>query len=332
MLMYYKALKTDKKRYFTAAALSAVYATYCKEPVFGVFAVIALSNLLFRYKKESKNERFFYMTLVVNAVIFLLLYYFLSFRHTTSFYGEGRAASIAHAFINSPILIIMFLFAVIRLFYVIIKKEREHLFHDSLLFAGMAYALAFFVLRQLTAYYFYPAIILFLPSLVCWTQHLREKQPGGVFFLCVFFMLFFAYNIKPEINVVRDSFQARREFMPYIEDLFSEYRSGKKFIWYESNSTVMNNVSYKDKQIWKMIIENAFLNYLNRSNGKNFFTTATDINEINLNKNVLFFYPVENDMKQFMEEDLVNTLHDSGFVVYKDIYGILIFRQQRLAQ
>jgi hypothetical protein len=337
MLMYLKALETDKKRYFAAAALSAVYATYCKEPMFGAFVIIALSNHLFRYKKESGNEKIFYWALVANAIVFLSLYYFLSFRHTTLFYGTGRTAIsgfrfIASVFAGNPVLIVMFLFGVIRLFFVIVKKDRSHLFYDSLLFAGMGYTLAFIVLHLYAAYYFLPSIILFLPSLVYWTGYLREKKTCCAFFLCAFFTVFFVYNARSEINTVRDTFQARREFMPYMEDLFSEYRDGKKFIWYESDKTETGSTFYKGVRNWRKIIENAFLNYLNRSGGKDFFTVAKGIDEIDLNKNILFFYPLENDMNGPMPDELADALQDRGFTIFKDSYGIAIYRQQREAQ
>ena len=73
MLMYFHALETDKKRYYIAAFIAAVYSTYCKEPVFGAFIVIALFNHLFRFKDETKKEKIFYGALIANGILFLIL-------------------------------------------------------------------------------------------------------------------------------------------------------------------------------------------------------------------------------------------------------------------
>jgi len=175
MFMYYKALKTDETRYYAIALLSAIFSTYCKEPVFGVFLIIAFVNYLFRYKK-SKREKIFYIALVANGIIFIILYYFLSYKNATGLYNEGRVSIegfifLLSIFIRSPILIIMFAFGLIRLYSIIVRKNRDCLFYDSLLFAGIGYVFAFFVLRLNASYYFLPSIILFLPSIVYWIKY-----------------------------------------------------------------------------------------------------------------------------------------------------------------
>jgi hypothetical protein len=181
MYMYYRALETDKKKYYIAALAAVVYNSYCKEPVFGAFLVVAVSNLLFGYKKQSKREKIFYMALVVNAVLFVVMYYLISFRNTAKFYSEGRTTINGLRFIGSilsetPMLTVMMIFGLFRFGAVIIKKERYHLYYDNLLFAGISYAFAYILLHLNGSYYFLPSIILFLPSLVYWIKYLYNAK------------------------------------------------------------------------------------------------------------------------------------------------------------
>jgi hypothetical protein len=325
--MYYKALKTDKIRYYAAAFLSAVYSTYCKEPVFGVFLVIAIVNYLFRYNKQSKWEKVFYITLAVNGVLFLVLYYFFSFKNATDFYNTGRVSIsgfrfLISVFIRNPVLVIMFCFGLIRLYSVIIRKERDCLFYDGLLFAGIAYTLAYFVLHLNAHYYYLPSIILFLPSLVHWTQYLSEKK--WAFVVVLFIILLSSFNAGEIVMSIRDTWRGRQEFMPYIENLLSEYNNGKKFIWYESE---IDNTFYINIRNARKAYENTFLNYLNKSEEIDFFVTEKSMDYIAMNQNILFFYPVDNDQNQPMRDELVNFLRDNNFTLYTDSYGVLIYKK-----
>jgi hypothetical protein len=330
--MYCKALKTDEIRYYAAAFLSAVYSTYCKEPVFGVFLVIAFVNCLFRYNKQSKREKIFYIALAANGILFLILYYFLSFKNASGFYNQGRVSFKGFEFILSiiignPVLVIITCFGLVRLYSVIVRKERDCLFYDSLLFAGMAYAFAIIILRLNADYYFLPSIILFLPSLVHWTAYLFEKK--RIFAALLLFILLPIYLINSGQTAMRikNILQERQEFIPYIKDLLSDYNDGKEFIWYESDNRITDNSFYIAARDWRKFIENAFLNYCNKSEGKEFFVTVKSIDHITLNQNVLFFYPVDNDQNQPMRDELVKTLQDNNFALYKDSYVVFIYKQ-----
>jgi hypothetical protein len=332
MLMYYKALKTDKIQYYIVAFLSTVYSTYCKEPVFGVFSVIAFFNYLFRYDKKSNREKIFYIALIANGVLFIILYYFLSFKNASGFYNEDRVSSNAIEFllsvlIGNPVLIIMFCFGLIRLYSIIVRKERDYLFYDGLLFAGIAYIFAFFILHLSAEYYFLPSIILFLPSLVHWMKYLLEKKRVLAITLFIVLLPFYSYNFGQTGARMMDIYRQRKEFMPYITNLLSDYNNGKEFTWYESDDRVTDNTFYIAVRDWRKHIENAFLNYLNKSEGMDFFVVEHNMDHVTMNQNVLFFYPVDNDQNQPMRNELAKILQDNNFALYKDSYGVLIYKQ-----
>jgi hypothetical protein len=264
-LMYYRALVTDKRRYYAAAFCAAVYATYCKEPVFGVFGIVAMVNHLFRFKNESKREKFFYMALIINGILFVCLYYFLVFTKVTRFYNEGRADDgrlrlMLGVLRGEPILALMFLFGFFRLFCIIVKKDRQHLFFDSLLLAGLGYVAAYVLLRLNAGYYLVPAVVLFAPSLIYWFKQLfqmfEKKNIQGLCRLCLFFVFLFVFTFGFGASSARieRTWRERHEFMPYMNSLFSEHKNGKEFIWYESDITGFA-IAVRG---WRKIIENVF--------------------------------------------------------------------------
>ena len=332
MLIYYKALKTDRIKYYVAALLTAVYSSYCKEPVFGAFLIMALSNHLFKYNKETKRERIFYMSLIANAAIFCILYYFLSYKNTSGFYGTGRLSTgifqyLLQVIVQNPIIFVLFVFCFVRLYFIILKKDREHLYYDCLLFAGAVYIFAYFLLGFDGAYYFLPGITLFLPSLAYWVKYLYAKRI--VFSLCLFFILIpiYLFNWSHTKTTIQNIYKSRQEFIPYVTDLLSEYNNGKQFVWYESDKQYIDYTHWIDVRNWRKYIENAFLNYLNKTEEQEFFTVKKGIDDIDMTQNILFFYPTDNDQYWPMSNELVTALRDNGFELYKDSYGVLIYKR-----
>jgi len=326
ILMYHMALNTDKTLYYAAAFVSAVFSTYCKEPVFGVFFVIAFINFLFQHNK-SKREKIFYITLIANGILFFILYYFMSFKNAIEFYNGGKFSVdglklLPFIFKENPVFIIMFCFGIIRLYYIIFRKERDYLFYDSLLLAGIAYILAYCVLHLRSEYYFLPSIILFLPSLVHWIKYFLTNKRVYAILLFVILSPLCVYNFYDTISRIRGVWQERQEFMPYIADLLSCYNNGKKFIWYESDT------SYTASRDWRKFIENAFLNYLNGSEGMEFFVVKKNIDNIPVNEDILFFYPIDNDQNQPLPDTLVKLLQENNLALYKELYGVLIYKQK----
>jgi hypothetical protein len=332
MLMYYRALETGKKRYYIAAFIAAAYNSYCKEPVFGAFLVIAVFNLFFGYRKQSKREKAFYAALIANAVLFIALYYLISFRNAAGFYNEGRVGLRGLRFIDSilertPMLRIIMIFGLFRLGAIVIKRDREHLYYDGLLFAGIAYTFAYMLLRLNAGYYFLPSVILFLPSLVYWVKHLYQTRKQYALPAFGFIMIIYFLNIEAVPGIL-GTWRARGDFVPYISNLLSEYNQGKQFIWYESDNTVTGNTFYRAARGWRKHVENAFLNYKNGSEGKEFFTVSRDVNEIGAYEDVLFFYPIDNDQNQPVPGNLLKALTDSGFELFTDSYGVLIYKRR----
>jgi hypothetical protein len=324
--------RANQNKYYIIALSAAVLASYYKEPIFGALIIIALTNLIFRPRDQAKKERWFYILLIVNGIIYMLLYYFLSFRKSGSHYNSARIVDsgielISEIFLDTYILIPLFLLGLIRIFYVIAKRDNKHLFYDSLLFGGMGFVCAYIFLHLKQEYYFLPAIVLALPSFVFWTKYLYKKKSIKSLFLLFSIIVICGSNVDNEVDSVKKSLAARKEFMPYVNNLLSKYNEGKIFIWYESDNAPTANTFYKSVRKWRKDTLNAFLNYANKTTTNDFLNTAGDINEnvLILNKDVLFLYPVDNDQWQPIPDSLVNTLNNAGFRLSSDTNGIRLY-------
>jgi len=329
--LYYKARETGRTGYYLIAFIVAAYCTYCKEPIFGFFLIIAAAHLLFNFKGQSTREKIFHLALIANGVLFAALYYVVVFKNTEHFYNEGRfegniLAFIAPLFIKNPVLILMFALGFVRLFFVTVKKDREHLYYDSLLFAGMGYVLAYFVLRMNATYYSTPAVIAALPAFAYWSAQWFETARTRAWLLLVPLLIVCSLNFSFDIFAVKKTFRDRDHFMPYINGLLSEHNSGKTFLWYESDNGYTGNTFYQVGRSWCKIVENSFLNFANKTEGKEFFVTIRSVEH--LGGNDVFFYPKANDQYQPMPESLARFLAESGFTLRDDSYDILIFARE----
>ena len=338
MLFLYQAQKTDKLKYYFIALIIAVYATYCKEPVFGVFFVLALCNFIFGYKKLTINGKVFNYLLIANGIIFILLYYFIVIKTTSSFYNQGRVELrksdlILFVFKENPVLLLMLAFSFIRLFLIVLKKDINHLFYDSLLFAGCAYIFAYFILHLNANYYYVPAILLFLPSFIYWLSIMIKKvsykynreRESYIFTFCLLMLFLYLnfYHLTPRII---KNWYRRIEFMPYMIELYSDYINEKDFIWYESNNKITDNTFFITLRDWRLFTINSFLNYLGKTEGSNYFTIVQSTDDIYFQQEIIFFYPVDNDQWQPMPDNISIILSENNFILYKNFNDVLVYK------
>lgn len=194
---YYAALKTNKSWLFCIAGGAACLATYYKESNFIFFMGIACFLLLFGRKMISRKHLYFLIFLVLNSCLFLMLYYYYSYRVASDTYNAGRYygfwSNVIRILRQNPLFLLSFLLGCVRLFFVIIKKDRAHLWADSLLFASLAFFLSYFVLKLFGEYYFLPANIFFFAVLLYWCMNIKWKWCFGIFPV-LFIILFYCFG------------------------------------------------------------------------------------------------------------------------------------------
>ncbi|GBR75501.1 hypothetical protein NO2_0170 [Candidatus Termititenax persephonae] len=326
LYLLYKGQITDKTKYYIGAGIVAVYVLYCKEPISGSFLVVALTNLIFCFKEQTTKERVFHFLLLINTVLYLGLYYFLVFRDTTSFYNVGRVNFDTAFFLPffNPIYIMGFILALARVFYVLVRNDKAHLYYDSFLFAGVAYLFAYILLRLNGDYYLLPAVILFLPSLVYWTKYLYVKKRNIALLWLILLILICGLNYRWVVKGVINILQERRTFVPYVRGLCGLHEK-REFIWYESDKTLDDNKFSQVVRDYQKYVFNVFLNYVMVDKAMDdFFLVTRDISFLSRN-DIVFFYSNQNNQGSPMP---INYLAEQGFELYADLYGVQIYAQE----
>jgi hypothetical protein len=284
MLCRYKAQMKQSTGYYVLAFLSAAYATYLKEPVFGAVAIIATTSLL--SDKLSKKERVFNWALLLNSVVFVAIYvYRLFFRKHKKMYAMISTNILdfpLRQFDSEPLLYLILLLILIRVYNILIKKDHITT-TDSLLFAGGGYAFAYALLNLTLSYYLIPAIVLFTPAFGIFLSD--SKRP----MLCVsaVAVAICAWNsVNYSKDLVLDILEHRKNDHLFFEYLVDEYKSGKNLYWLSDHRLEANDpdYSYLDGGLcWDRYQH--FINYYSRFTCK--LKRVFDFNQFNENSLIL---------------------------------------------
>ena len=167
-IFYQKALDTSKKRYYILASIAALISTYYKEPIFGLYLVFSLTQLIFNYKGIEKKQKYFLSFLILNAIIFTSLYMWSIRDYSGAGYAAGRSGGLNQFDIfllyakGSTMLLLALLVSLVRSFYILIKKDKKLIVFDAYLFAGLAYTFAYVILKMQGFYYILPSSLCYL--------------------------------------------------------------------------------------------------------------------------------------------------------------------------
>lgn len=171
--VYYRAVMGDKRRHYIGAFVCLVLMTYYKEPAVLLTVPAAVLWLVFAWRTLTRRHKVFNWAIVLNAVTYLVLYYTLVYRGVTHFYNMGRvqqsSAEIAwNVLRNHHLFIFAFAFGLLRMGAILLRRSREHLLHDGMLFSGLAYIAAYWMLRLPDSYYYLPAYVPLASVLFYW--------------------------------------------------------------------------------------------------------------------------------------------------------------------
>lgn len=279
MLSYLKGRETQQNRYYAIALLSAFYLTYCKEPVFGVWLVIAVTDLLFGYKQRPKKELIFNYIQIGNSIIYFIHWFFFEFLPAKAFYNvvfrfpDSRGKLALTIFDSYPILWLVLLLFIIRAVQVIIVHDKKHLYFDSLLFGAVSYTAAFIFLKLWRSYYSLISVWLSIPSLVYWADFLIKKNKSKIAaFLMASTFLAQASVVEIIIKNIQMVHNSRKNDMKIIETIANWEKSGKTTV-------------FLGKNIWYYTIWNSFLRYYNKN--EELIKKINNLNEISDNDVVI---------------------------------------------
>jgi hypothetical protein len=193
------------------------------------------------------------------------------------------------------------------------------------LFAGLSYTIAFLFLRLDDTYYFVPAIILGLPSLVYWTKYLYAKKKTVALLILIPIGVISVANFSTVRYIRGSAFQNREYAMPFVQSIDKEHKEGKVLYWYEENlkeNTIRK--SYRSAQKNSVIL---FLSYINkRTTTEDVFVTINRIDK--LGENEVFFYSSYNNDADEIPDEIKKRLDDSGFTRKPGSFGIAKYSYQ----
>jgi hypothetical protein len=173
--------KTSRPLVLLSVGLAAGnIALYYKEPTFVLLGVFSLCYLAGPRERTARWQRGLGVLMLLGCGVFLVFYYFVAVRQMAGpRYGEPSSGALAffleaigYGVINDPVMLCLVLPLFVSRVYALAKdKGRFRPLPDSALFAAVAYAGAFFVLRLQSPYYLLPSYIFAMPGLV---HHLEK--------------------------------------------------------------------------------------------------------------------------------------------------------------
>ena len=327
VLLSHKAIASQKAIFYILSLLAAAYSSYMKEPVFIIFCVFSAVNLLFN-KNRTYRDNVFYYALIANGAVFLALYYFLAFRGHTDLYSTANGNTFFTAllliFIQTRLNIIFLIVLIYRLYQMFIKRNRENIFENSILFAGFFYMMAFAVLKMSNPYYFLPAELLALPAIVSTVSNIKTKWIKYSSMACSAAILvtnMLIWSVGPKLYYI-----ARTTNMPLIRSISEHRRSGGKLWWYLPDYDVYTlpaNANIMGKRdIYSVFIDYASMKAENRISkdnvpGKDNFTYVHNADKFNPGTEDVFFLPLYYDANGNnlpLPEGMIKKLYKNDFV------------------
>ncbi len=230
--------QTNKWLYGIISLVAAVYATYCKEPLFGALLVFGVVLLLFGYKTLSKQQKIYTYLLIANCIVFISIYLLLIYSSTRESYSilspYDTKLALAIAMLRSQKMIaVAVLFAIWRAYKLIFKQEKEHLFFDAMLFAGVAYFCGMVLMNAYTNYFYMPAIVFVVPAILYFSS-LYFKQWGALVVVGAL-SLFYVAKVP---RLIKDSQSIRKSTPMFFQTIIDFQQHGYKIIWYKSDNQI----------------------------------------------------------------------------------------------
>ena len=194
MIFYLMFLNREsgQSKYLVYTIPMVIWVTFCNETIFSSFFVIGMSLLLFNYKNSSKAQNRYAIFLVADAVLYLLLYAFIVLPQKTSTYTPiPNNNFFKDLLLWTPQTMLVLAMSVLRLYYILIKKDTSRIYIDAILFGGAVLALANIVLSLSTAYYYMIVMVFLMPSFLYWAYYFYQKSKRLFCFLTIATLLLF---------------------------------------------------------------------------------------------------------------------------------------------
>lgn len=268
LYFYWKGTNERSRKYLLIAFLTAVYATYLKEPVFVIWIVFALSNLLF---EKSQYTRYFNYALLMNSAIWFVLYLINS--GCTTCGTMYRSASfipqrlMLRSFDHDPFMFILLILGFMRGYLVVFKQKRFNI-SDAPLFAGVAYTMVYVLINVHEYYLVVPSLILELPALGQLLAKSKGKLKATVVILLCLCLPVSLFN---SIRTINDIYWHRTNDSTIFHEIIEAKKLGSKILYFSGNRD--GNLNFKRYK--------AFFDYYSKSDFPLIYECNPDVIEKN---------------------------------------------------
>lgn len=212
--------------------LSVTWLTYCLETNFIFPLSYGILSLLFTWKKSSKLEKTYLLSLVGVGVVFLLLYFFICFLHIEAAYdgSHGQETTLIgnaiKMFIAQKVLWVVLILVCWRAYRIIIKKEELE-FWDTMLLTGCAYCCGCAVMKLNWVLYYSLASLFMVPAIVYYLHKYLGSKWAWIVMLA---LALFTFRKVP--GYIKQNQKDRKETAETMEVLANQYRNGETLYWY----------------------------------------------------------------------------------------------------
>ncbi|MBP1639436.1 MAG: hypothetical protein H6Q17_1019 [Bacteroidetes bacterium] len=326
MISYIYWIKTNKFIYAILIIVSTLCSTYTKEPVSIALCVFGTVILLFNYKALTLQQKVLNLFLCINMIIFLLLYYFIGYRHADIIYYQQLDFSalpyieiINRVFRSHKILFLFYGIFCIRAYYFIVKKERNQVYYDALLVSGITYSLILIYLKLHFSHYYFTVIVLCMPSLIINALKYYKLKTGIVLILSTCILIMFTYTY----HYIKESQTERATFTACTSRLIDDIEKGYDVIWYNTAITTKSSVpTVNDAK--KASLE-YYINY-SMKNNRHYQLLAGDGQNQSTNHFILL-YAIENNNVAEIKNGFEALVHNNKLYLSDSFDGINVYKQ-----
>lgn len=271
-----------------------------------------------KWHQLSTIQKWYYHLLLLNAILFILIYYIFIFRFTSNLYHGGNehlawAIMLKKVIHDHKILVLAAGLAIWRLYSIFIKKDKRHLMYDGWLLGGLGYAIAIFSLNLNFAYYYFPAIVLCYLIVIYWTLQLQKLQIITSVFICISLLLI----IPRTIDQIRENQYARITIYPQMTTICQYIKNGYSIFWYRPQNIQEDQIStHLVINNWRKSTLEIYLNYITK---KQFHNKISFSNQIH--------YPtlIFNSEEQSKTNDFTINMNKYHAVFWMKIDNVSIF-------
>lgn len=272
------------------------------ENVCMVVGCMGLFPLVFAYKQLSPKQKAYCFTLLGLVLSFVITYLWLIYipsmgkSHYDPTHGTGLSMIENAKMIlkGQKFIWVAALVWLWRQILLVTKKDSYHVLYDTLLWTAGGMVVGGFVLRLNWTMYYYDAIILSLPAIVCFLLKAHEKY-GKYIALAItaLFALWHSYNLpRTFADNQKDRIETSRN-MQYIAKMAD---TGWSVIWYENGELDgFDNVL----RGWRKMTTQNYMQYLIKDRGWDYSASWNETQTI-------VMYPKENDICDDLPEVLKN--------------------------